>query len=288
MPALPDRSGRDAAGRGRRRRHRWRIRRASTRPASWHGAASRSRCSRRDTLGWGASTRNGGIVHAGYKWSARQLIKRYGDDDRQGALPGDARLVRARQAPDRRRSHRLRLPRGRPPRARLRAVARRRARARTRRASRRSASSVDGRAARADPRGDRQRRLLRRAGRRGQRPAPSRPVLRGSRRGRRRAPAPTCTRASGRRSIRRQADGRFVVETARGAILARDVFVATNGYTDGVVPVAPPADHPDRVATSSRRSRCPRTSPTSSRRRAAPSSTRRTSCTTGTCRPTAG
>src|SRR5262245_42818134 len=29
-------------------------------------------------LGWGASTRNGGIVHAGYKWSAGQLIQRYG------------------------------------------------------------------------------------------------------------------------------------------------------------------------------------------------------------------
>jgi glycine/D-amino acid oxidase-like deaminating enzyme len=38
------------------------------------------------------------------------------------------------------------------------------------------------------------------------------------------------------RTIRRQADGRFVVETERGAILAGDVFVATNGYTDGVVP----------------------------------------------------
>jgi glycine/D-amino acid oxidase-like deaminating enzyme len=37
-------------------------------------------------------------------------------------------------------------------------------------------------------------------------------------------------------SIRRQADGRFVVETTRGAILARDVVVATNGYTDGVAP----------------------------------------------------
>ena len=32
------------------------------------------------TLGWGASTRNGGIVHAGYKWSARELIKRYGHE----------------------------------------------------------------------------------------------------------------------------------------------------------------------------------------------------------------
>ncbi len=38
------------------------------------------------------------------------------------------------------------------------------------------------------------------------------------------------------RAIRRQADGRFVVETERGAILARDVVVATNGYTDGVAP----------------------------------------------------
>jgi glycine/D-amino acid oxidase-like deaminating enzyme len=38
------------------------------------------------------------------------------------------------------------------------------------------------------------------------------------------------------RSIRRQADGRFAVETERGTIIARDVFVGTNGYTDGVVP----------------------------------------------------
>lgn len=37
-------------------------------------------------------------------------------------------------------------------------------------------------------------------------------------------------------SIRKQADGRFVVETARGAILAGDVLVATNGYTDGAAP----------------------------------------------------
>jgi len=37
-------------------------------------------------------------------------------------------------------------------------------------------------------------------------------------------------------SIRRQEDGRLVVETRRGAILAKDVVVGTNGYTDGVVP----------------------------------------------------
>jgi len=37
-------------------------------------------------------------------------------------------------------------------------------------------------------------------------------------------------------SIRRQADGRLVVETTRGAIIANAVVVGTNGYTDGVVP----------------------------------------------------
>ncbi len=31
-------------------------------------------------LGWGASTRNGGIIHAGYKWGPRALIRRYGDE----------------------------------------------------------------------------------------------------------------------------------------------------------------------------------------------------------------
>ena len=36
--------------------------------------------------------------------------------------------------------------------------------------------------------------------------------------------------------VRPQADGRVVVETDRGPIIARDVLVATNGYTDGAVP----------------------------------------------------
>jgi glycine/D-amino acid oxidase-like deaminating enzyme len=38
------------------------------------------------------------------------------------------------------------------------------------------------------------------------------------------------------RAIRPQADGQAVVETDRGAILAGNVLVATNGYTDGVAP----------------------------------------------------
>jgi glycine/D-amino acid oxidase-like deaminating enzyme len=32
------------------------------------------------TLGWGASTRNGGIVHPGYKWGPAQLVRRYGPE----------------------------------------------------------------------------------------------------------------------------------------------------------------------------------------------------------------
>ena len=31
-------------------------------------------------LGFGASTRNGGIVHPGYKWGPRELVRRYGDE----------------------------------------------------------------------------------------------------------------------------------------------------------------------------------------------------------------
>ena len=38
------------------------------------------------------------------------------------------------------------------------------------------------------------------------------------------------------RSVRRGADGRFLIATDRGAIEAKEVVVGTNGYTDGVVP----------------------------------------------------
>src|SRR4029079_2508810 len=37
-------------------------------------------------------------------------------------------------------------------------------------------------------------------------------------------------------AIRRQSDGRFVVETTRGAIHTREVLVATHAYTDGEAP----------------------------------------------------
>lgn len=37
-----------------------------------------------ETLGWGASTRNGGIVHPGYKWGPRELVRRYGAETGHG------------------------------------------------------------------------------------------------------------------------------------------------------------------------------------------------------------
>ncbi len=91
------------------------------------------------------------------------------------------------------------------------------------------------RPARAHPRGDRHRRLLRRARRAGQRPLHPGRYFAGLAAAADRAGADLHEGVRAR-TIRRQADGRFVVETERGAILARDVFVATNGYTDGVVP----------------------------------------------------
>jgi glycine/D-amino acid oxidase-like deaminating enzyme len=33
-----------------------------------------------EALGFGASTRNGGIVHPGYKWGPKALIRRYGEE----------------------------------------------------------------------------------------------------------------------------------------------------------------------------------------------------------------
>ena len=89
-------------------------------------------------------------------------------------------------------------------------------------------------------------------------------------------------------AVRRQADGRFVVETERGAILARDVFVATNGYTDGVGAIAAPTDHPDRELHHRQRAAARGPRPRALAEGPRRSSTRRTSSTTGTSRPTAG
>ena len=79
MPALPDRSGRDLPGSAD----------VVVIGGGYAGVTAARELARRGvavtllearTLGWGASTRNGGIVHGGYKWSAGELIKRYGQD----------------------------------------------------------------------------------------------------------------------------------------------------------------------------------------------------------------
>ena len=186
------------------------------------------------TLGWGASTRNGGIVHAGYKWSARQLIKRYGAETgaalyretvdsydlvkrliAEEAIDCDFREVghlELAYAP----SHVPELEHAREGLAAVgvtsTVVPRDRIREEIGTDAYYGALAVEGSG------------LLH----------PGRYFA---------GLAAAAARAGAdlhegvrARSIRRQADGRFAVETSRGAILARDVFVATNGYTDGVVP----------------------------------------------------
>jgi glycine/D-amino acid oxidase-like deaminating enzyme len=187
-----------------------------------------------ETLGFGASTRNGGIVHAGFKWGPRELIARYGDETGRAlyreTLDGYQTVKRLiaeetidcdfRQvghlelayAP----GHVEELERAQRSLASMGVDATLLPRDRLREeigsdayfgalVVRESALLHPGRyfaglAASAD-----------RAG----------------------ADLHEGVRAE---AIRRRADGRFMVETERGTILARDVFVATNGYTDGVVP----------------------------------------------------
>ena len=186
------------------------------------------------TLGWGASTRNGGIVHAGYKWSARQLIKRYGQDTGAAlyretlesyelvkrlitdeAIDCDFREVghlELAYAP----SHVPELEHARESLASVgvssTVVPRERIREEIGTDAYYGALAVEGSG------------LLH----------PGRYFA---------GLAAAAARAGAdlhegirARSIRRQADRRFVVETSCGAILAGDVFAATNGYTDGVVP----------------------------------------------------
>ncbi len=186
------------------------------------------------TLGFGASTRNGGIVHAGYKWSARELIKRHGEDTGralyQETLDGyqtvkrliDEHVIECEfrevghlelaYAP----SHVPELEHARDSLAFVgvasQLVPRERIREEIGSDAYFGALAVEGSgllhpgkyfaglAAAAD-----------RAG----------------------ADLHEGVRA---RTIRRQGDGRFVVETDRGAIHAGEVLVATNGYTDGVLP----------------------------------------------------
>ena len=207
----------------------------STRRASWPGGAPRSRSSRRTRSAGARPPATAGSSTPGYKLGPDRAPQEVRPGDRQGPLPGDARVVRADQAAHRRRGHRLRLPRARAPRARVRRVARpvpRGGPAEPRVGRRDRGPHPAG----AHPRGDRLGRVLRRARGPGQRADSTRAATSPGWPRPRTVAGADLHEGVRATAIRKQADGRFVVETDRGAILARDVFVATNGYTDGVAP----------------------------------------------------
>ena len=192
MPALPDRSGRAAAGHGRRRRHRRRLhrhqRRSRARPARRRGHAARGADAR--LRGLDAQRRD--RPRRATSGARAELIERYGEETGRAlyreTLDGYETVKRliAEESIDcdfREVGH-LELAYA--------AVARAATSSTSARAWPRSGVEAQRRPARAAPRGDRHRRLLRGARRPGQRPAPPGPLLRragrGGRPGRRRPP----------------------------------------------------------------------------------------------------
>ena len=218
----------------------------STPPASWPGAASPSRLLEAETLGFGASTRNGGIVHPGYKWGPARAGPALRRGHRAGALPRDARRLRDGQAADRRRGDRLRLPRAAgtsswpTPRRTSRTWSTRR------RAWRRWASTstiVPRERIREEIGSDAYfgALVVPDSG-----AAPPRPLLRRVSRRPPNGPAPTSTSGVRARAIRRQADGRL----RRRDRTRRDPRPRRPRRHERLHrrrrPVAAPADHPDR------------------------------------------
>lgn len=233
MPALPDRSGRDlpdvvdvvVVGGGY-------TGVAAGRKLALQGA--KAVVLEAETLGWGASTRNGGIAHPGFKWGPPALVKRYGEPLARALYREsvDATSLVAGLIRDQGIDAELRLngylelawgPRD-----------------ATGFADEAEALRDFGTPARAIAKADVRDEIGTNAYHGGLavdgggvlHPAKWFAGLVG-----------LAERAGAElhegvrvRSLRRQADGRFVVETGRGAILARDVLVATNGYTDGVAP----------------------------------------------------
>jgi glycine/D-amino acid oxidase-like deaminating enzyme len=185
-------------------------------------------------LGWGASTRNGGIIHPGYKWGPKALIRRYGEEQGRAlfretldayAYVRDVIATERIDAEFREHGH-LELAYG---------------------ASHvpgldeeRESLAIMGVASRVVA-GDELRAEI------GTDAFPAALAVEGSgllHPGKWFAAAVGLAEAAGAdlhsgvraRAIRPQADGRAVVETDRGAILTGNVLVATNGYTDGAAP----------------------------------------------------
>src|SRR5262245_14240630 len=187
-----------------------------------------------NNLGWGASTRNGGIAHPGYKWSPESMVKRYGRElatrlftdsveatellgrtirdnaiDAELRFNGYAELAWSRyDAEDFVREAPIRTEWGTPARV----------------VPREDVGTIVGTKAYHGALAIDSGGLIHPgkwfAGLVGLAEAAGADLHEG-------------IRAS---AIRRQADGRFIVETSGGAIHARDVLVATNAYTDGAAP----------------------------------------------------
>ena len=186
------------------------------------------------TLGWGASTRNGGIVHPGFKWGPRQLIRRNGKElgaalyqDTLDGYETVKRLVVGESIDcDFRECGYFELAYAAEHMVHL--------------EQQRQSLAAIGVESLMVPR-DRVREEIGTDAYHGGLVVPGSALIHP---GRYFAGLAAAAHRAGAdlhegvraRAIRRQADGRFVVETDRGAIGARDVFVATNGYTDGVAP----------------------------------------------------
>ncbi len=187
-----------------------------------------------ETLGWGASTRNGGIVHPGYKWGPRQLVRRFGEDtgkalfdDTLAAFQTVKRLIIDESIDcDFRESGYVEV-------AHAASHVRDLVQLRESLAGRGVASTFIPREKIHDEIGsDIYHGALVIPG--GGLVHPGR-LFAGLAAAADRAGADLHEGVRAR-TVKRHADGQFTVETERGAVLAREVFIATNGYTDGVAP----------------------------------------------------
>jgi len=233
MPALPDRSGRqlpDTAD-------------VVVVGGGYTGVAAARRFAQQGAsvtlveaheLGWGASTRNGGIIHPGYKWGPRELIRRHGEERARSlfretleayALVRDTIAHEAIDCEFREHGH-LELAYGHAHVPGLEDA--------------RESLALMGVSSRVVAGAELQAEI-------GTHAYPAGLVVEGSgllHPGKWFAGLVGLAASAGAdlhggvraRALRPQADGRVVVETERGAILARNVLVATNGYTDGMAP----------------------------------------------------
>jgi glycine/D-amino acid oxidase-like deaminating enzyme len=185
-------------------------------------------------LGWGASTRNGGIVHPGYKWGPGALVRRYGEETGRAlyreTLDGYAFLktLLAEEAIDADFAETGHLELAYAP-----------SHAHHFAETKASLDLVGG-AAEIVPR----ERVREEIGSDAYFGALVVPNSGGLHPGRYFAGLVAAAERAGAdlhddvraTSVRRDSDGRFTVATTSGQVNAREVLVATNGYTDGFVP----------------------------------------------------